>query len=128
MYLKKINETPKFFLFGNLYRMLLPRDLTRNSEVAMVRISPGKRTPPHFHEKEEQVYIIQEGKGRIRIEEEEREVEKGMIVYIPPGAEHEITATGKEDLVYIYIAIWLEGIPPQEKEWKRAYKVEENPL
>ena len=125
MYAKRFEETPGFVQFGNTYRMLLPRDLTESMESALVRMEKGSRTPRHSHKDEEQMYIILEGKGLLRIGDDEKEIEKDMVAYIPRGKEHEVISTGNDGLSYIYIAVWPEGIPKDEKEWEKAYKVKD---
>ncbi len=101
--------------------MLLPRDETECTEAALVRIKKNGSTPRHAHPDEEQVYFILEGKGRLKLADKETQVEGGTVAYIPRNTEHEITCTSSEDLVYVYVAAWPEGIPKDQKSWRRAY-------
>jgi quercetin dioxygenase-like cupin family protein len=71
----------------------------------------GFETKAHAHDTEEQVFIVLEGRGEITLEDEKRELEKGVLVYIPRGAKHRVVAISDE-LVYIYITIWPDGRPP----------------
>ena len=123
MYAKKYNETPNFNMFGNKYNMLLPRDMTESTEVGLVRMEKGSSTPAHAHPEEEQIYFILSGKGLLKIDKEEKEIGEGMIVYIPRNKQHEVLCTGTNGLAYIYVAIWPEGIPVEQKDWKKAYKL-----
>lgn len=123
MYIKRYEQTQGFKMFGNDYNMLLPRDMAECIEVGLVKVAKGNITPKHTHPDEEQVYFILEGKGLIRIAEEEKEVEAGMIVYIPRNSEHEIKCISENRLVYIYVAVWPGGIPDGQKEWRKAYKI-----
>lgn len=122
MYAEKFANTPHFLQIGNTYNMLLPRDISECTEAAMVRVKKGNVTPPHAHHEEEQTYFILEGKGLLKIGKEEKEVGGGTVAFIPRHSEHQITCTSDEDLVYIYVAVWPEGIPKDEKEWRKAYK------
>ena len=121
MYVKRFRDTPSFLNFGNAYSMLLPRDETECTEAALVRIKKDGFTPSHAHPDEEQVYFILEGKGRLKLADKETQVEGGTVAYIPRNTEHEVTCTSEEDLVYVYVAAWPEGIPKDQKSWRKAY-------
>ena len=54
-----------------------------------VEVAPGSRQRLHDHVAE-QAYVILRGRGKMRVGEEERRVEKGDLVYVPPGALHGI--------------------------------------
>ncbi|MCD6231298.1 cupin domain-containing protein [Candidatus Aerophobetes bacterium] len=106
MYAKRFEDTKFEEHYGNEYNMLLPKEMTESLELALVKVKKNSLTPKHTHEDEEQVYIILKGKGLMRINNEEQEVEGGMIVYIPRKAEHEIKNIGEDELTYIYVANW----------------------
>jgi mannose-6-phosphate isomerase-like protein (cupin superfamily) len=48
--------------------------------------------------KTEEIYFITHGTGRMRIEEELRDVKAGDAVAIPPGKKHKLWNTGSEPL------------------------------
>ena len=50
-----------------------------------VEVAPGSRRRLHDHGAE-RVYVILSGRGKMRVGEEERWVEEGDLVYVPPGA------------------------------------------
>ena len=116
MYAKKLSETRAYEFFGNHYNLVLPREITELMEGELISMKGGSKTPAHSHDKEEQVYVIFQGKAKMKIEKEEKIIEKDYIVYIPRGKVHEIEAAGKEDLVYMYFAVFPEGKIPREKE------------
>jgi mannose-6-phosphate isomerase-like protein (cupin superfamily) len=70
----------------------------RNQSLAEARLSVGGSTQEHFHVKTEEIYYITHGTGRLRIEEELREVESGDAIAIPPGKKHKLWNTGREPL------------------------------
>lgn len=63
----------------------------------------GSRLRPHDHVSE-QVYVIVQGRGKMRVGEEERWVEEGDLVYVPPGALHGIENSSEGVLVYVSAA------------------------
>lgn len=73
----------------------------RNQSLAEARVAPGATTAPHYHPQTEEIYYILSGTGRMRIEDERREVGSGDAIAILPGKVHQITNTGKETLVFL---------------------------
>jgi mannose-6-phosphate isomerase-like protein (cupin superfamily) len=70
----------------------------RNQSLAEARVPPGGATQEHFHKVTEEIYYITHGQGRLRIEEETRDVKVGDAIAIPPGKKHKIWNTGSETL------------------------------
>jgi len=54
-------------------------------EVCEVEITEAKL---HFHERTDEFYYVIEGQGRMRLDEEEIELHKGVVVYVPRGIRH----------------------------------------
>ncbi|KAK4621769.1 Dimethylsulfonioproprionate lyase DddW [Fulvia fulva] len=55
----------------------------------------------HRHEQAE-MYLILKGEGLVRVDGDERRVEKGDAVFIPGNAEHGIRNVGQGDLEWFY--------------------------
>jgi mannose-6-phosphate isomerase-like protein (cupin superfamily) len=70
----------------------------RNQSLAEARLPAGGATQEHFHKVTEEIYYITHGQGKIRIEDETREVRPGDAIAIPPGLKHKIWNTGTETL------------------------------
>ena len=70
----------------------------RNQSLAEARVHPGGATQEHFHKVTEEIYYITHGEGRMRIENETRDVKMGDAIAIPPGKRHKIWNTGSETL------------------------------
>jgi mannose-6-phosphate isomerase-like protein (cupin superfamily) len=70
----------------------------RNQSLAEARIAPGRATQEHFHRVTEEIYYITHGQGRMRIDDETRDVGAGDAIAIPPGKKHKIWNTGTETL------------------------------
>jgi mannose-6-phosphate isomerase-like protein (cupin superfamily) len=85
---------------GSEIRELLAyrNSVIRNQSLAEARIEPGNSTQEHYHIKTEEIYYITHGVGRIRIEDESREVKAGDAIAIPPGLKHKIWNIGQETL------------------------------
>jgi mannose-6-phosphate isomerase-like protein (cupin superfamily) len=69
--------------------------------VTWVEALPGSQQPIHAHAASEQVYVIVSGRGVMIVGDEERQVEAGVIVFIPPRTGHAIKNIGEEALVYV---------------------------
>jgi quercetin dioxygenase-like cupin family protein len=70
--------------------------------------SPGGRHNPHTHPAAEQVFIVLQGRGEMRIGGKVHALEKGTIAYAPRDVEHSTENTGDEDLVMVLIGVSLE--------------------
>ena len=78
----------------------------RNSRIARqslaeATVRPGEATEEHVHPGTEEIYYLLQGRGRMRLGGEEREVGPGDGIAIPPGSRHQIRNTGTEDLVFL---------------------------
>lgn len=71
-------------------------------------ISPGKRAFPfHNHRVNEEMFLVLEGDGEIRIGEAVYSIKKDDIIACPPGGEdtaHQIVNTGEADLKYLAVS------------------------
>ncbi len=70
----------------------------RQQSLAEARLAPGASTQEHYHRVTEEIYYITHGVGRMRIENETREVGPGDAIAIPPGQRHKLWNTGPEVL------------------------------
>jgi mannose-6-phosphate isomerase-like protein (cupin superfamily) len=73
----------------------------RNQSLAEARLPAGTATSPHFHPRAEEIYFLLEGRGRMQIEEDVREVGPGDAIAIPPGERHQITNVGDSTLRFL---------------------------
>ncbi|MBL9135243.1 MAG: cupin domain-containing protein [Verrucomicrobiales bacterium] len=67
----------------------------RNQSLAEARVPVGGATQAHYHRLAEEIYFITEGRGRIRLGTEERDVAEGDAIAIPPGTIHKLWNTGQ---------------------------------
>ena len=84
---------------SEIRELLSPRNSAiRNQSLAEARLPVGGATQEHFHVQTEEIYYITHGSGRIRIEEEMRDVVAGDAIVITPGRKHKLWNTGNESL------------------------------
>ncbi len=70
-------------------------------------LAPGKRgCPYHLHHAQEEMFVILEGRGTLRVAGEWVPVRAGDVVFIPPGAEypHQFINTSDATLKYLSIS------------------------
>ena len=70
----------------------------RNQSLAEARLAPGMSTQEHYHILTEEIYYITHGVGRIRINEDIRDVTQGDAIAILPGQRHKLWNTGADVL------------------------------
>ena len=101
MDVKNLDEVPAFITKdGSEFRELLAHrnSAIRNQSLAEARVPAGGSTLEHYHPKTEEIYYITAGAGRVRIENETRDVKPGDAIAIPPGRKHKLWNTGNEPL------------------------------
>jgi mannose-6-phosphate isomerase-like protein (cupin superfamily) len=101
MDIKNLEEVPAFTTKdGSEIRELLAyrNSAIRNQSLAEARLAAGGTTQEHYHPHAEEIYYITHGQGKIRIEDEWRDVKPGDAVAIPPGQKHKLWNTGSETL------------------------------
>ena len=101
MDVKNLNDVPAFITKdGSEIRELLAHrnSAIRNQSLAEARVPVAGSTQEHYHPKAEEIYYITQGRGRIRIEGEERDLRPGDAVAILPGQKHKLWNTGSETL------------------------------
>jgi len=101
MDVKNLNDVPAFTTKdGSEIRELLAHrnSAIRRQSLAEARVPVAGSTQEHYHPQAEEIYYITQGRGRIRIEGEERELKAGDAVAILPGQRHKLWNTGNETL------------------------------
>ena len=101
MDIKNLSEVPSFITKdGSEIRELLAHrnSAIRNQSLAEARIAVGSATQEHYHPRCEEIYYITHGTGKMRIENESRDVNIGDAIAIPPGLKHKIWNTGDDVL------------------------------
>jgi uncharacterized cupin superfamily protein len=70
-------------------------------------VAPGKRSCPyHYHLAQEEMFVIVEGMGSLRVAGEMLPVRAGDVIFIPPGPDypHQLVNTSQAPLKYLSIS------------------------
>lgn len=70
-------------------------------------LAPGMRSCPyHFHHAQEEMFVVLEGEGTLRVAGEMLPVRAGDVVFIPPGPEypHQFVNTSSAPMKYLSIS------------------------
>lgn len=87
------------------YRRLGPVIGLEKLATSVFVVPPGKRAfPYHAHAEIEEMFLILEGEGTLRHENEERPIRAGDLVAAPCGEAHQIINTSNAELRYLAIS------------------------
>jgi uncharacterized cupin superfamily protein len=70
-------------------------------------LAPGKRgCPYHLHHAQEEMFVVLEGRGTLRVAGEMLPIETGDVIFIPPGPEypHQILNTSDAPLKFLSVS------------------------
>jgi len=94
-------------LYDTLCARLATGSAARKLGASVDIVAPGKISCPyHFHYAQEEMFIILEGSGTLRVAGEMLPLRSGDVVFIPPGPEypHQILNTSDQPLKYLSIS------------------------
>lgn len=77
----------------------------------MVCYEPGQDTVPHHHPKQDEIFYVVEGRGKILIEDQEIAVEPTSMVFVPAMKRHSVVADPDSRLVIIFV----KNAPPPRR-------------
>lgn len=110
--IRNFNEAPmeawaREPLYQNLGTRLAAGTAAQKLGASIDTVPPGKRSCPyHFHHAQEEMFIILEGTGTLRVAGEMLPIRAGDVIFIPPGPEypHHILNTSQAPLKYLSIS------------------------
>ena len=76
---------------------------TNYCKVKEIVIKPGQAPSYQYHFKREEVWVVVQGSGELKLDEEITEVTTGQIIHVPLEAKHQIKNNGENDLVFIEV-------------------------
>jgi mannose-6-phosphate isomerase-like protein (cupin superfamily) len=74
-------------------------------KVKKITIKPGQSPSYQYHFKRSEVWVVLQGVGELRLNDEIFKIEKNKIIEIPTLAKHQIKNTGSEDLLFIEVQL-----------------------
>ncbi len=83
-------------------RVILGKEDTANFDVSIYEVPPGKAAVPyHYHMRNEEVFFILSGTGRLKSPEGERTVAAGDFLYFPNNEKgaHKLTNTSENEML-----------------------------
>ena len=90
------------------------KELTDGGFVELINefeVAAGGAVFPHSHPTHEW-YFVMSGRGVMTVDEEERAVEPGDLVYIPPDQVHSLRPTGDDPIHCFCFAVGVKGAGP----------------
>lgn len=94
-------------LYESLAARLAPGTAARKLGASIDTVPPGKCSCPyHFHHAQEEMFVVLEGTGTLRVAGEMLPLRAGDVVFIPPGPQypHQIINTSDQALKYLSIS------------------------
>lgn len=87
-------------------RVILARGELRGvTAMSQAVFKPGDVADAHAHRDMAEVFLVQSGRGVIRINGSEHELNSHVVAVAEPNDVHEIENTGKEDLIITYFGV-----------------------
>ena len=75
-------------------------------------VAPGKRSCPyHYHLAQEEMFIVLEGTGHLRVAGQMLPVRAGDVIFIPPGPEYPHQLVNSSDAALKYLSISTQEHP-----------------
>lgn len=102
-----LRHTPDGTAYDTMTAALAEGTAARKLGAAYDVLAPGARACPyHFHHVQEEMFVILEGEGLLRVADEALPVRAGDVVFIPPGSEfpHHFQNNSSAPLKYLSIS------------------------
>ncbi len=82
--------------------------IPRLTNYARAVFPPGEKANSHVHEDMAEIFTVESGSGEIRINDVAYVFAAGTTMVVEPGEIHEITNTGKTDMVITYFGMAVD--------------------
>jgi len=76
---------------------------TEYCKVKQIIIKPGQAPSYQYHFKREEVWVVVQGEGELKLNGKKTKVTLGQIIHVPVEVKHQITNNNNEDLIFIEI-------------------------
>lgn len=101
-FVRKISDFPPLPTPSNQELRELWR--TEGASIAYLSIKPGGRYYLHHHDTFAELYVILEGRGKVKLGDEWHNVKKDSVVCIPRGTVHTIENASADPLVFLTLS------------------------
>lgn len=112
------NNAPQYER-DNIRSYLLVAETTvgsRHITTSLVEMDPGGVQKPHHHETE-QCYMILEGKGVMKVDDDRAEVKTGDTIFIPSNSVHSLVNNNTTALKYLSAGSPVFGEKSEKELW-----------
>ena len=111
-------QAPQYERDGIRSYLLVAESTTgaKHITTTLVEMNHGGLQKPHSHETE-QCYIIIEGQGLMRVDDDKQIVNAGDTIFIPSNSLHGLENTGKGVLKYLSAGSPVFGCEKEKKLW-----------
>jgi mannose-6-phosphate isomerase len=82
------------------YEVLLDSD---ECKVKRLWINSGHQPSYQYHHKRSETWVIVKGQGLLTLDDVEREVTSGEVIFVPCGVKHRLKNIGEEELIFIEV-------------------------
>jgi len=78
---------------------------TKLTQLALGKLMPGETISAHSHNSMEEIFYFLKGEGVYMVDNKKLQVSPSIVVRIPAGVQHSLTAIGITALEFIYFGI-----------------------
>jgi len=93
---------------GKKINIIKNGEIPNLTQFSQVVFAPGEIVEEHVHEDLYEIYLVEEGEGKLKLNGEDYKIKKGMTFVVEPGEAHEVKNTGSSTLVLTYFCILKE--------------------
>lgn len=105
----------------------LTGDAERIAAIYDTTLDPGQDIQLHYHPDFEEIYYVLSGYGVMTISEEQKEISRGDVVYIPSFAPHALLNMGSVPLRFVTVTVSVSGKKNDEAQPYIGSKYGKNP-
>jgi quercetin dioxygenase-like cupin family protein len=109
--------------FKRVIRHLAAPGLSLNSQnmwLGTSTVEPGNKTNAHSHDINEEIFYCVSGTGIMIVDGEEQEYTPGAVVFVPPGAVHQVVNTGDVPLK----SVCAVSPPFEQQQFRKDHDME----
>ena len=127
-YVLKSNEG-EILMGDSVFIAKVSPEMGSQSDITITaKIPPGKSSGLHYHQNEDEIFYIIEGRGVAILGEQSYPIETGDIIFIPKGFDHQIQ--NKDTINGLKLLFFMDkpGLLQQFREEHQQFSIEKKPL